>query len=52
METGWGFVLLQIVTYRKSWQGLDILFPCKVGLLAMPRLYELVVAANPLRVKG
>ncbi len=33
-------------------QGLDILFPWKVGHLAMPRLYELAAAANRMRGEG
>lgn len=33
-------------------QGLDILFPWKVGHLAMPRFYELVAAANRMRLEG
>lgn len=33
-------------------QGLDILFPWKVGHLAVPRLYELAAAANRLRLEG
>ncbi len=32
-------------------QGLDILFPWKVGHLVLPRLYELVAAANRLRAE-
>lgn len=32
-------------------QGLDILFPWKVGHLALPRLYELAAAANRLRLE-
>ncbi len=33
-------------------QGLDLLFPWKVGHLAMPRFYELVAAANRMRLEG
>jgi predicted ABC-class ATPase len=33
-------------------QGLDILFPWKVGHLALPRLYELAAAANRMRLEG
>ncbi len=33
-------------------QGLDILFPWKVGHLAMPRYYELAAAANRMRLDG
>lgn len=33
-------------------QGLDILFPWKVGHLALPRIYELAAAANRIRLEG
>lgn len=43
---------LQWTLLQVEQQGLDILLPWKMGHLAMPRLYELLAAANRLRKMG
>ena len=45
-------VSLQRALLQVEQQGLDILLPWKAGHLAMPRLYELLAAANRLRING
>ncbi len=45
-------VTLRHVLDQVEQQGLDILLPWKAGHLALPRFYELVAAANRLRMKS